>query len=58
MSPISASDLMMTLSRDVRYPFGSTDVAVPEVAADIFDSNTLIQDGIDSSRGTNLIELE
>ncbi len=25
--PISASDLMMTLSSDVRYPFGSTDVA-------------------------------
>ena len=34
MSPISASDLIATLSRDVRYPLGSTDVAVPEVTPD------------------------
>ena len=30
ISPISASDFMTTLSREVRYPLGSTDVDVPE----------------------------
>ena len=30
ISPISASDLIATPSRDVRYPFGSTEVAIPE----------------------------
>lgn len=33
ISPISASDLIMTLSREVRYPFGSTDVENPELVA-------------------------
>ena len=31
MSPISASDLRTTLSREVRYPLGSTEVAEPDV---------------------------
>jgi hypothetical protein len=31
MSPISASVLRITLSNEVRYPLGSTDVAEPEV---------------------------
>ena len=31
ISPISASDLRMTLSREVRYPLGSTEVDVPFV---------------------------
>lgn len=30
ISPISASLLICTLSREVKYPFGSTDVASPE----------------------------
>lgn len=30
MSPISASDLSMTLLREVRYPLGSTEVERPE----------------------------
>jgi len=38
ISPISASDLMATLSRDVRYPLGSTDVAIPEVTPDTWSS--------------------
>ena len=38
ISPISASDLMATLSSDVRYPLGSTEVAVPEVVPDTWSS--------------------
>ena len=33
ISPISASDLMMTLSREVRYPLGSTEVEKPDEVA-------------------------
>ena len=38
ISPISASDLIATLSRDVRYPLGSTDVAIPEATPDTWSS--------------------
>lgn len=31
MSPISASDLIITLSNEVRYPLGSTEVDSPDV---------------------------
>lgn len=55
-SSISASNLMMTLLRDVRYPFGSTDIAVPEVVVqdDIFKKDMSVKDGINNIRGTDL----
>ena len=37
MSPISASDLMITLSSEVRYPLGSTDVDDPEIVELLLD---------------------
>lgn len=38
MSPISASDLITTLFSEVRYPLGSTEVEVPELAAEVLDT--------------------
>jgi hypothetical protein len=59
MSPISASDFVMTLLREVRYPLGSTEVADPEdvVVPDIY-TETISQYPIGYKYEAYLIKLK